>query len=170
MCRVRGEWKTSDGEDARLWSLDGLLVQTCVVVAVAVTAFVATSLTGGALSVVFGVITLVTGLYGAYLLCLLAAPFVFIWFFENVLHVGMEGRRPATRRASARLPRFIWVGVPVLAALWAVGAWLYGYDAAQWLSTGVSFAAGTVIVVVAFARPRRGAAPDGPGHRRRPER
>jgi hypothetical protein len=60
-------------------------------------------------------------------------------------------------------PTWVRVFIAVLIVGWIVGAALYGYDASQWLWTGVSVFAAVVAMLVLTPRRRRPAAPDGPG-------
>jgi hypothetical protein len=125
----------------------GPVVTGCVALAVAAGGWVATGATSGVLRIVCGLLTLVAGGYAVYLFGLLLMFVVVRRFFERG---GPEG-------VSGRIPWSVWVLTPTLVVSWALWAWLAGYDSEQWLWTGISVAMTSVVIVLAFIRPRRDA-------------
>jgi hypothetical protein len=76
--------------------------------------------------------------------------------------------RPRPEGLSDRWPLWVWICVPALVIGWALNAALSGFDASQWLWTGVSVVAGVVALLVIPWRRRRAPVPDrpdGPRHR-----
>jgi hypothetical protein len=116
------------------------VISGCLALAVAAGGWVATGATSGALRIVCGLVTLVAGGYVVYLLGVLLLFAVAVRFFDRG---GGEG---------LRIPWFVWTLIPVVVFSWAVWSWLAGYDAEQWLWTGVSMAVFSGGLVLAFVR------------------
>jgi hypothetical protein len=144
-------------------SLSSPITAAAVALALSVAGWMAVDATAGLLRIVFAVVTLVA------LVCALYLAAILVFWFTLSRTIDSIGR-PRPESVLTRLPGFVWMTIPVLIGGWALQAWLWGFDATQWLWTGVSVAAAAGIVAAAYFRRRRWASPDspdGPRHRRR---
>jgi hypothetical protein len=132
-------------------SLDPVVTTAAVCSAVAVVAGVTSDATSGVPHVIFGVLMVVTGLYALYTIGVLV-----IWFGLNRMINNIVQPKRTSRTVVDRFPWFVWVGVPLLIGAWALSAWLSGYDNAEWLWSGTSVVAASVVVLAVYFRRRTG--------------
>lgn len=152
-----------DGEPESNGSLSSPVAAAAVATALSVAGWIATNATDGWLRIVVGVATVAALGYALYVAAVLVLWFVLDRAVDSVVRPRREG-------ILTRLPWFVWMAIPLLIGGWALWAWLAGYDAAQWLWTGVALALVLLVVVAPHFRHRRSTVPDGPDgprHRRR---
>jgi hypothetical protein len=93
----------------------------------------------------------VAGIYALYTIGVLV-----IWFgLGRIVNNITQPKRPSPT-AGDRLPWFVWIGLPAFSGTWALSAWLSGYDEAEWLWSGASVIAATVVVLAVYLRGRSG--------------